>query len=231
MGRAGRAWLHRPARVETFDRFNPGDHVLRTARSALVVLTCALGACTPLGAWIYDAPRFTVAEIHGAPPQDDRLAFEFVFTGCNLNDYDLMADSLALQLNLQGLPVSSATYSNPIALPMRDSARVTVAVSVPGDRVRNLKGGGERDVPFALHSVSTMRTPMGPRIVDTWHRGTVRFKSDTTVGWSAATQNACRPGTSMLPPAEGRGKPLPNVRGPEVAPDTRRPPNQQQTSP
>jgi hypothetical protein len=188
-----------------------------------------LGACTPLGAWIYDAPRFTVAEIHTAPPGNDRLDYEFVLTGCNLNDYDLMADSLVLQLNLQGEPVSSATYAQPIALPMRDSARVSIPVSVRGERVRQLKGsGGERDVPFALHTVSTMQTPMGLKVIDAWHRGTVRLKADTTVGWTAAMQNACRPGTSMLPPAEGRGgKPMPSVRGPETTIDQRRPQNQQ----
>ena len=189
----------------------------------LAILVAPLCACTPLGAWIYDAPRFTVAEIHAAPPQDGQLAFEFVLTGCNLNDYDLMADSLALQLNLQGQPVSSATYGQPIALPMRDSTRVTVPVVVRGDRVPHLKGGGERDVPFALHAVSTMQTPMGLRVVDAWHRGTVRFQNDTTVGWTAAMRNACRPGTSMLPPAEGRGKPMPTVRGPETTIDQRRP--------
>jgi len=204
---------------------------LRLLRRALVLLLAPACGCTPLGAWIYDPPRFTVSEIHTAPPQDGRLSFEFVMTGCNLNDYDLMADSLALQLNLRGQAVSSATYAQPIALPMRDSTRITVPVTVSGERVHGLKGGGERDVPFALHAVSTMQTPMGLRVVDAWHRGTMRLKADTTVGWTASVQNACRPGTSMLPPAEGRGKPMPSVRGPEMAPDTRRPPNQQQTSP
>ena len=210
---------------------SPGDQLVPKSCRALAILCVPLAGCTPLGAWIYDAPRFTVSEIHATAPQDGRLALEFVMTGCNLNDYDLMADSLALQLTFLGQPVSSATYDKPIALPMRDSARVSVAVSVPGERVRDLRGGGERDVPFALHTVSTMQTPMGVKVVDLWHRGTVRLRADTAVGWAGAMQNACRPGTSVLPPAEGRGKPLPNVRGPEVAPDTRRLPNQQQGSP
>jgi len=51
---------------------------LRLARRALVLLVLPVCACTPLGAWIYDAPRFTVSEIHTAPPQNGQLAFEFV---------------------------------------------------------------------------------------------------------------------------------------------------------
>jgi hypothetical protein len=186
-------------------------------RSALLILLAPVGGCTPLGAWVYDAPRFTVAEIHAAPPERDRLAFEFVLTGCNLNDYDLMADSLALQLNLHGEPVSSATWATPIALPMRDSTRVTIAVTVPSARMRELKGGGEGDVPFALHAVSTVRTPMGLKVVDGWQRGSVRLKADTTVGWTTKAQIACRPGSGWLPPAEGRGTAAPAVRGPEMA--------------
>jgi hypothetical protein len=189
-------------------------------------LCTLLGACTPLGAWVYDAPRFAVAEIRPIQPEAGRHRFEVVLTGCNLNDYDLMADSLALQLNLRGQPVSSATHALPIALPMRDSARVTVALSVTDEHLRRFREQGGRDVPFEIHSVGTMRTPMGSKVIDAWNRGTVHVAADSGTRWSGTMQNPCRPGTSVLPPAEGRGKPLPNVRGPEVTPDMRRPSNQ-----
>jgi hypothetical protein len=189
-------------------------------------LSLLLSACTPLGAWIYDAPRFAVAEIRPMQPERGRLRFEFVLTGCNLNDYDLMADSLALQLTLRGQPVGSATYALPIALPMRDSARVTVALDVADEHLRQYRDGEGRNVPFAIHSVGTMRTPMGPKVFDAWHRGTVHVAADTGTRWTGVVQNACRPGQSVLPPAAGRGTPMPTVRGPELTPDMRRPTNQ-----
>lgn len=203
-----------------------GESRLRRCRHLVPSLSLLLGACTPLGAWIYDAPRFAVAEIRPVQAEQGRQRFEFVLTGCNLNDYDLMADSLALQLNLRGQPVSSATHALPIALPMRDSARVTVALAVPDEHLREYREAGGRDVPFAIHSVGTMRTPMGPKVIDAWHRGTVHFAADNATRWTGVVQNACRPGQSVLPPAEGRGTPLPTVRGPEVLPDMRRPSNQ-----
>jgi hypothetical protein len=190
------------------------------------ILTVLLGACTPLGAWVYDAPRFAVAEIHPMAPGGGRQGFEFVLTGCNLNDYDLMADSLALQLNLRGQPVGSATYALPIALPMRDSARVTVALTVSDETLRQYQSG--REVPFAVRSAGTMRTPMGEKSFDAWHRGTVQLSADSSSRWAATVQNTCRPGSSALPPAEGRGTPLPTVRGPEVVPGSQLPPNRQQ---
>jgi hypothetical protein len=199
---------------------------LRCCRRLVPALPLLLGACTPLGAWVYDAPRFAVAEIRPMQPEQGRHRFEFILTGCNLNDYDLMADSLALQLNLRGQPVSSATHALPIALPMRDSARVTVALAVPDERLRQYQESGGRGVPFEIHSVGTMRTPMGPKAIDSWQRGTVHVADDNGIHWSGAVQNPCRPGTSVLPAAEGRGTPMPSVRGPEVMPDVRRPSNQ-----
>lgn len=197
---------------------------MRRCRRLVPLIPVLLGACTPLGAWVYDAPRFAVAEIHPMAPGGGRQGFEFVLTGCNLNDYDLMADSLALQLNLRGQPVGSATYASPIALPMRDSARVTVPLLVTDEALSRYQGG--REVPFAVHSVGTMRTPMGPKVFDAWHRGTVKLAGDSAAHWTATIQNACRPGSSVLPAAEGRrGTPLPTVRGPEVAPGSQRPPN------
>jgi len=198
---------------------------LRPSRRLVPVLSALLGACTPLGAWVYDAPRFAVAEIHPMAPGGGRQGFEFVLTGCNLNDYDLMADSLALQLNLRGQPVGSATYALPIALPMRDSARVTVALTVSDEALRQYQDG--REVPFTVRSVGTMRTPMGPKVFNASHRGTVQMAADSGARWTATIQNACRPGSSVLPPAEGRGTQLPTVRGPEVAPGSQRPPNRQ----
>jgi len=178
---------------------------LRPSRRLVPVLSALLGACTPLGAWVYDAPRFAVAEIHPMAPGGGRQGFEFVLTGCNLNDYDLMADSLAL--------------------PMRDSARVTVALTVSDEALRQYQDG--REVPFTVRSVGTMRTPMGPKVFNASHRGTVQMAADSGARWTATIQNACRPGSSVLPPAEGRGTQLPTVRGPEVAPGSQRPPNRQ----
>ncbi|HEX5631645.1 MAG TPA: LEA type 2 family protein [Gemmatimonadales bacterium] len=187
----------------------------------VVLLAAGLAACTPLGAWVYDVPRFTVAAIRADTSAGENVALEVSLTGCNVNDYDLTADSLATQLTLGGQPVSSSTYGDPFALPMRDSATIVLAMYVPRERIREIRGGkGDGNVSYALRTVSTVRTPMGARIVDSWHRGTLRLEESVPVSWNGSPQLGCRPGTSVLPPAAGRGSgvPLPTARQPELPP-------------
>jgi hypothetical protein len=173
---------------------------------------------------VYDVPRFTVADIR-ADTTSSRggVALEVTLTGCNVNDYDLTADSLATQLTLGGNPASFSTYDAPFALPMRDSAQVIVALHVSQERLEALKGSGERDVPFALRTVGTVQTPMGARLVDSWHRGTLHLRDRMPVAWANAQEGGCHPGTSVLPAAAGRGAPLPTVRQPELPPSLTQP--------
>src|SRR5688572_25236102 len=95
-------------------------------RAAWVLL---LGACTPLGLWIYEDPVVSVYRVTlelrepravNASPVTVALAVE------NRNDYPLSTERVELSLRMDGVPIGRLAHDNPV--PVATDTISTVAM-------------------------------------------------------------------------------------------------------
>ena len=146
------------------------------ARVACLVL---LGACTPLGLWIYEDPVVTVSRVtlelreprsSGGSPVVVALAVH------NRNDYPLSTTRMEVSLRLDGVPigrlkqdstvpVATDTVST-VALPLKMEKQETLS------RLQGLDTGSHR---FAVIGRATFRTPIGTRKVRFAEEGEMIF--------------------------------------------------------
>lgn len=191
-----------------------------------LLLSYAAAACTPLGMWLYEDPTFALAAVQLVGEGSGTTSLEFVMAGCNRNDYDIQAQRLDVQLELNGTRVGKMTQDVPIMLTMRDQTPVPVQLagwSDPGSASR------EREVSFRLVGTGVISSPVGERKVRIVQQGTFRIKDAKPVSWTARDAIPCRPGMSNLPNAPGRGTPMgvptaPPPPPPNQAPYTGAPP-------
>jgi Late embryogenesis abundant protein len=183
----------------------------------LLALVCA---CTPLGAWVYDDPSFTLhsVEVRRAGQAD---SLDLVFVGCNRNDYDLTGEKFTTRLAVAGETLGEVERDQPVFLGTRDTSVFTVTVPVPSHALET-GGPGRR---FELSGGSEVHTPMGTRKVAFRMRGRVQYK-DETLRWSGDAGPMCRPGLSKLPPVfDRRTRLAPGDNGPPPAPPPQTSPN------
>ncbi len=165
------------------------------------IVAAVLAGCTPVGAWLYEDPRFKLVEVQRDTISTEAHRLQFIFDGCNNNDYDLQTDSLATSLVINGQPAGQNQETSSIVLPSRTVMRLSVKLTpaVEGS------GSGIRSVPFKLTNRATVMAPSGPRVVHLVEAGTVTLKDGYPVGWRMRDTDPCRPGQSKLPAAAGRG--------------------------
>lgn len=176
--------------------------------------------------WLYEDPTFALAAVQLVGEGSGTTSLEFVMAGCNRNDYDIQAQRLDVQLELNGTRVGKMTQDVPIMLTMRDQTPVPVQLAGwndPGSASR------EREVSFRLVGTGVISSPVGERKVRIVQQGTVRIKDARPVSWTARDAIPCRPGLSNLPGAPGRGTPMgvptaPPPPPPNQAPYTGAPP-------
>jgi hypothetical protein len=188
------------------------------ARACLIPSLLAVGACTPLGAWLYDDPSFALSavalrEIEGAPD-----SVELRITGCNRNDFELMGVGFEAQLNVDGRMVGAGRHENAYQLGTRDSTSFTIIVPVTS--VAEFTPTTDRASPYVLIGSTTVKTPIGDRLVSLQQQGEVSLGKEG-LQWKARNVIACRPGQSTLP---GEWNTRTTLPGPEIIPD--RPPSQ-----
>ena len=160
-----------------------------------------LGGCTPVGAWLYEDPRFKLVDVQRDTISTDAGRLQFIFDGCNNNDYDLQTDSLSTSLVINGQPAGANRETNSIVLPSRTVLRLSVKLTPAVED----SGAGTRRGPFQLINRATVIAPTGPRVVNLTEAGTVTIRDGYPVGWQVRDTDPCRPGQSKLPSAAGRG--------------------------
>lgn len=203
----------------SFPRSSHWGRVARRASS--LTLAAAASACTPLGMWLYEDPTFALAAVQLVGEGSGTTSLEFVMAGCNRNDYDVQAQRLDVQLELNGSRVGKMTQDVPIMLTMRD--QTPVPVLLPGWSGSPSPGAEEREVTFKLVGTGVISSPMGQRTVRIVQQGTVRIKDAKPVSWVARDAVPCRPGTSVLPNAPGRGTPITIPTAPPPPPPNQSP--------
>jgi LEA14-like dessication related protein len=144
-----------------------------------VACLALLGACTPLGLWIYEDPVVTVSRVTlelrdsrpmSASPVVVALAVH------NRNDYPLASTQMEVSLRLNGVPIGSLKQDSRV--PMATGAVSTVAMPLKLEkhatpsRLRSLDTGRHR---FAVRGRATFETPFGIRKVRFAEEGEMTF--------------------------------------------------------
>lgn len=151
---------------------------LRRIRSAWFL---SLGACTPLGLWLYEDPvvsvfRITLARRVSGPAGSSPVIV--VLAVQNRNDYPLSTERLELSLRLDGVPIGQ--FKRDSTAPVGTNTVSTVAVALPVEkhttpaRLNALVKGSH---VFAVRGRATFRTPIGSRRVS--------FAEEGEIVWSA----------------------------------------------
>jgi LEA14-like dessication related protein len=137
-----------------------------------------LGACTPLGLWLYEDPVVTVSQItlrversgHSKTPVLVALALQ------NKNDYPLSARRVELSLMLDGIPIGHSRRDDivPVATDTVSMVALPLALAkqITPERLQTL-GSGTRS--FAVRGRATFRTPIGRRDVRFAQEGSLVF--------------------------------------------------------
>lgn len=187
----------------------------------LTLLACqVLTGCTGLGMWLYEDPRVNLVEISMAG-DSGKEQLQFVLSGCNTNDYDLVLDSLEMLLEVAGAPQPKAGEANSIVLPSRASLALPLRLVAAAPD----SAGGSTKVPFTVTAKAKVLAPTGPRYVTGSESGVLTMTNGQPAGWKlTGNPDGCHPGGSKLPPAAGRGAPIVPA-GPALPPPPPPPPS------
>jgi LEA14-like dessication related protein len=149
---------------------------LRWSRAAGLLV---LGACTPLGLWLYEDPVVTVAGITlvrgtSKPPGSSPVIVALAVH--NVNDYPLSTERLEVSLRLDGVPIGRLKRDSTVAVGTDTIS--TVALALPLDReatpahLETLVTGTHM---FSVRGRATFHTPIGTRKVSFAQEGEMVF--------------------------------------------------------
>lgn len=149
-----------------------------------MIFVLFLGACTPLGLWIYEDPVVTVNRVTlelreprpvGSSPVVVALAVK------NRNDYPLSTERVELSLRLDGVPIGRADRSNKVAVATDTVSTVALALALERRTTRDqLQSLGSGTHLFAVRGRATFRTPIGVRKVRFAQEGAMIFGRRST---------------------------------------------------
>jgi hypothetical protein len=137
----------------------------------------AVGACTPLGLWMYQDPLVTVARVRVSP---DPAAREPILVGLdvlNPNDYSISTARVELSLALDDLPVGRLDRDSSITVSEGTTANVALPLQ-PGRSGRAPLARFTSGVHhFLIEGRATFVTPIGRRKVRFAQAGEMAFDS------------------------------------------------------
>lgn len=143
-----------------------------------------LGACTPLGLWIYEDPVVTVDRVTlelreprpvGSSPVVVALAV------VNRNDFPLSTERMELSLRLDGVPIGRFDRDNKVAVATDTVSLVALALLLEKRTTREqLQALGSGTHIFAVQGRATFRTPIGLRKVKFAQEGAMVFGQRST---------------------------------------------------
>ena len=146
------------------------------ARAAFGVL---LGACTPLGLWIYEDPVVTVSRVTLEFPEPRSSTPSPVMVALavhNRNDYPLSTTRMELSLRLDGIPIGRLKQDNRVAVATDTVSTVALPLKLEQQatpsRLRALDNGSHI---FLVSGRATFETPIGTRKVHFAEQGEMIF--------------------------------------------------------
>jgi LEA14-like dessication related protein len=143
------------------------------------VLLTVLGACTPLGLWVYEDPVVTVSRVSLEVKQSVRSGNSPVVVALavdNRNRYALSAERVELSLKLDGVPIGRVDRDSAVALAMATVSTVDLALPLQKQATpERLLALGSGSHTFAVTGRATFRTPFGTRQVKFEQAGAMMF--------------------------------------------------------
>jgi LEA14-like dessication related protein len=145
-----------------------------TFRAILCVIPAL--ACTPLGLWVYDDPKVSVARVRLPAESSEQAPVVVALAVRNPNDFPISTARVELQLLLDGLTVGWLTSDSMVSFPK--SATSTLAVSLDrssgvGPAQLRILGTGTHH--FAVNGRTTFTTPFGERKIRFAEEGKMTF--------------------------------------------------------
>lgn len=146
------------------------------ARAACLAL---VGACTPLGLWIYEDPVVTVSRVTlelRNPRVSATSPVVVSLAVANRNDFPLSSTEMEIALRLDGVPIGRLKRDSTV--PVETDAVSTVALPLKLEkqatpsRLKTLDTGSHR---FAISGRATFETPIGTRKVRFAEEGDMIF--------------------------------------------------------
>ncbi|MEA2713536.1 MAG: hypothetical protein QOK27_1497 [Gemmatimonadales bacterium] len=139
-------------------------------------LAVVLGACTPLGLWVYADPVVTVSGVTLEVKEAKRLGTVVALAVDNRNTYAISAERVELSLRLDDVPVGQVDRDS--SVPVAKAAVSTVALALPLQKQTSperLAALGSGTHTFAVQGRATFRTPFGLRAVRFEQKGAMMF--------------------------------------------------------
>ena len=152
--------------------------IIRTtvARAAFGVL---IGACTPLGLWIYEDPVVTVSRVTlelREPRSSTSSPVVVALDVHNRNDFPLATTRMELSLRLDGIPIGRLKQDNRVAVATDGVSTVALPLRLEKhatpSRLRTLDTGSH---VFLVSGRATFETPIGTRRVHFAEEGEMIF--------------------------------------------------------
>ncbi len=151
--------------------------MIRSGRRILAFSLAALfAACTPVGLWVYDDPRFEVSRVR---VNSDITIDEPVVLGLaiwNPNLYELSTARIELRLRLDDLLIGDFMRDSILPLPQGGMLDFALPLRVPTgplrERIRGMQTGTHR---FAVEGKAVLSTPFGLHDVPFAHEGDMDF--------------------------------------------------------
>ena len=135
-----------------------------------------LGACTPLGLWVYEDPVVTVSRVTLEVKEAKRLGTVVDLAVDNRNTYAVSTERVELSLKLDGVPVGRVERDSTV--PVATATISTVALALPLQKQttpERLAALGSGRHLFAVRGRATFRTPFGMREVPFEQNGAMMF--------------------------------------------------------
>jgi LEA14-like dessication related protein len=138
-----------------------------------------LGACTPLGLWVYEDPVVTVSRVtlekkearaQGASPVVVALVVN------NRNDFALSSERVELSLRLDGVPIGRLRRDSTVSVAMAAISTLALPLTLEKQTTpERLTALGTGTHTFSVRGRATFRTPFGIRKVQFEQEGAMMF--------------------------------------------------------
>ena len=151
---------------------------MRAAAWGVLAWGLLIGACTPLGLWLYEDPVVTVSQITFQFVRSDTTPAPVIVALAlkNSNDYPLEAEQVELSLRLDGIPIGRLKRDSTVSVATDTVSTVALPLPLDGSTTpEHLRSIGSGTHTFAVRGRATFQTPIGKRDVRFAQEGELVF--------------------------------------------------------
>jgi hypothetical protein len=129
-----------------------------------LLLTAAIGGCTPLGIWMYEEPRVEVSEIAVDPSVGAAFPVQVSLSVSNANDFEVSLLRVRLRFVVGGHPIVDRDLSTAADFAARDRQVIRIGVAA-GDLAPGANPRAAEAQPYTIDGYAILKTPIGERLI------------------------------------------------------------------